>query len=266
MKKLKEILKSFGKVLIAYSGGVDSTFLLKTAIDELGAENVLAVVGISETYPESEKAEAKKICKLLGAQFEFIQTQELRDENFASNPKDRCYFCKKELFTSLIKIAGQKGFNQVIDGSNVDDLSDFRPGAIAKKELGIRSPLQEAGLSKKEIRELSKELNLPTWDKPAYACLASRIPYGTKITKETLKKIDEAEQYLREMGFREVRVRDHGALARIEVGEERLMEIMDEDVREELYSKFKKIGYIYVSVDLKGYRMGSSNEALTAYS
>ena len=260
--RLKDILKDYKRVIVAYSGGVDSTFLLKAAIDSLGKENVLAVVAVSETYPEFELHDAKASAILLDANIRVINTNEFEDPNFRSNPKDRCYFCKKELFIKLIELAGQLNFNYVIDGSNSDDLSDFRPGALAKKELKIKSPLQEAGLTKQEIRQISKTLKLPTWDKPSYACLASRIPYGTEITKDILKRIDRGESYLRELGFSQLRVRHHGDLVRIEVEKESIQKILTDEVMDGISEKFKELGYIYITVDLQGYRIGSMNEAL----
>lgn len=259
---LNNILSGLKSVLVAFSGGVDSTFLLKSAIDKLGAKNILAVIATSETYPEHEKNEAIVIAQNLGANYLLVETKEFNDKNFRNNPENRCYFCKKELFSILINIARENKINFVCDGSNADDLSDFRPGAIAKKELGIRSPLQEAGLTKAEIRKLSKQLGLPTWDKPSYACLASRIPYGEKITKEALKAINDGESYLRSLGFRQLRVRHHGNLARIEVEKTDIHKIIGQDFINKITKKFEELGYLYVTIDLKGYRIGSMNEVL----
>ena len=257
--KLKNILKSLQKVLLAYSGGVDSTLLLKVALDTLGKENVLAIIAKSETYPKSEEKEAVDTAKRLDTNFIVIKTCEFSDKNFIKNSRNRCYYCKKELFIKLKKIAEKEKIPHVIDGSNKDDLQDYRPGAVAKKELGVRSPLQEAGLTKEEIRQLSKSLGLATWNKPAYACLASRVPYGTKITKEILTRIDEGEKFLREMGLRQVRARDHGNIVRIEVGKEDMSQMLDEDLRDDIARKFELMGYTYVAVDLQGYRAGSMN-------
>ncbi len=259
---LKDILRKMEKVLIAYSGGVDSTYLLRMAIDTLGADKVLAVIAASETYPEHERLEAVGLCEALCANYLLIQTEEINDERFRSNPKERCYFCKRELFTRLKKIAEENGIEQIADGSNADDLKDCRPGARAKNELGIRSPLQEAGLTKAEIRSHSKELGLTTWDKPSYACLASRIPYGTEIKPETLKRIENAEGFLRELGFGQLRVRDHGNLARIELEPNDIHRIMNNRNMDQINRQFERLGYFYVTLDLKGYRTGSLNEVL----
>lgn len=262
LEKLQNILKEMEKALVAYSGGVDSSFLLKVSIDTLGNDNVLAVIAASETYPEFEKREAEEFAQKLNANYKIIETNEFLDDNFRSNPKDRCYFCKSELFARLMRIAKESKFNFVIDGSNADDLSDYRPGAKAKKELEVRSPLQEAGLTKEEIRKLSRDLGLGTWDKPSYACLASRIPYGTEITKEILKRIDEGEAFLRSLGIKQLRVRHHGDLVRIEVEKDSIALVMQDEVMDEISEKFKELGYIYITLDLKGYRTGSMNEAL----
>ncbi|KAF0133587.1 MAG: hypothetical protein FD145_1203 [Candidatus Saganbacteria bacterium] len=259
---LKNILKDFKKVLVAYSGGVDSTFLLKTSIDVLGAENVLAVIASSETYPKSEKDSAEKLCRNLSANFMVIETQEINDRRFKSNPKDRCYYCKLELFSKLKDIAKENNIAYVIDGSNADDVKDYRPGTKAKSELGIKSPLQEAGLTKSEIRKLSKDLGLPTWDKPSYACLASRIPYGTEIEIETLDKIDKAEIFLRDLGFKQLRVRHHGKLARIELLKEDIPKVLQKEYMDKINKYFEALGYIFTTIDLKGYRIGSLNEVL----
>ncbi len=259
LDKLKKILKDMGSVLVAYSGGVDSTLLLKLSHDVLN-DKVLAVIATSETYPGEEIESAKIIAESLGVPTMVIETKEFNDEKFISNSKDRCYYCKIELFSKLNDIAKEKGLNQVIDGSNYDDRSDYRPGNKAKKELGIRSPLEEAGFRKDDVRELSRELGLPTWDKPSMACLSSRIPYGTRITKEKLKMVEEAEKYLRSLGFKQVRVRHHGHIARIEVPKDSIPKIMDEGIMNDVSKVLEKIGYLYVTLDLKGYRTGSLNE------
>lgn len=260
IRNLSELLKSFGKVLIAFSGGVDSTFLLFAAKQALGNENILAVIAESPTYTSDELACAKEFCEKQAINFEIIQTDEFSDENFTSNPKERCYFCKKELFGKLSDLARQKGIPHVLDGSNIDDKSDFRPGSRAKTEYGVKSPLQEIGFTKQEIRDLSKELQLPTWDKPSLACLASRIPYGTKITKEILEKIEEGEKFLKTLGFKQLRVRHHGLIARIEVDKDSIGRIMRDSTMDKITKKFEELGYVYVTLDLKGYRMGSMNE------
>lgn len=261
IEKLKTSLKQMRKVLIAFSGGVDSTFLLKVAKDVLG-DNVLAIIAQSPTYPESEVQWAKKMCEILRVRRKVIDTDEFLDENFVMNPKERCYFCKKELFSKILEIARENNIQYVLDGSNYDDKSDFRPGTIAKNELGVRSPLMELGFRKHDIRKYSKELGLPTWDKPSYACLASRIPYGTKITEDILERVGEGEKFLRTLGFKQLRVRHHGNIARIEVEEKDIPRILDEDLRDEIFNQFKALGYIYVVLDLKGYRTGSMNEIL----
>lgn len=261
LQKLKKILQDMGKVLVAFSGGADSTFLLRVASDVLG-KNVLAVTASSETYPEKEIEEAKRLARNLHVRHRLIQTHELENPRFSSNPPERCYFCKQELFSRLKEIAAREAIPWVVDGSNYEDRSDYRPGAKAAKELGIRSPLKEARLLKGEIRYLSKLLNLPTWNKPSLACLASRFPYQTKIEKRSLKQIGEAEDFLRKMGFTQVRVRHHGQMARVEIEPDEFPRIIKKEMREKIIRNFKKIGYIYIALDLAGYRTGSMNEPL----
>lgn len=246
-------------VLVAYSGGVDSTFLLKIAKDTL-KDNVLAVIAESPTYPESEVRFAVAMCERLGVRRRVIKTDEFSDENFVSNPRERCYYCKTELFSRLKKIAEENTIPYLLDGSNYDDRSDFRPGNRAREELGIRSPLMELAFTKQDIRIFSKELGLPTWDKPSYACLASRIPYGTRITEGLLSKVEEGEEFLRSLGFKQVRVRHHGHIARIEVDKDSFARIVEEEVKDEIARKFEELGYTYVALDLKGYRTGSMNK------
>ncbi|MBU4561027.1 ATP-dependent sacrificial sulfur transferase LarE [bacterium] len=258
LEKLKKILSNMESVLFAYSGGVDSTLLLKMAKDTLG-ERVLAVTADSLTYPSSEFKAAKEMTERLKVGHIIIKTKELSDPNFFYNPLNRCYWCKKELFSQLSTIAKKNGMNYILDGTNYDDRRDFRPGRRAAREFGVRSPLAEARLTKREIRQLSKELDLSTWDKPAFACLASRFPYGTKITRENLKKIDEAERFLCGLGIKgSLRVRHHGSIARIEVPKENLSKLLK--LRDKIASKFKELGYTYVTLDLEGYRTGSMNE------
>ncbi len=262
LETLKKKIAAMKKVLIAYSGGVDSTFLLKICVDVLGRENVLAVTAISPTYQKEEIEGAKRIASEMGVKHMIIYTDEMKNDAFTSNPLQRCYFCKKELFSKLREIAEKYGIEYVLDASNKDDASDFRPGMKAARETGIISPLMEAGITKEEIRYFSREIGLPTYDKPSQACLASRFPYGEVITEKKLKMVEEAEKFLKELGFKIVRVRHHGKLARIEVGKEEIEKFFDEELRKKVMDKLKQIGYTWVCLDLLGYRSGSMNEEI----
>ena len=261
-QRLQRILTDLGSVVIAFSGGVDSTFLLKAATETLGPSRVLAVIAVSESYPEREKEEAIHLAEEIGAPYRLIHTKELSDPRYANNPSNRCFYCKDELFSRLSEIAREMGYAHVLDGTNQDDVGDYRPGIAAAKRLGVRSPLLEAGLTKADIRALSRHMGLPTWNKPAAACLASRIPYNTRITSEMLRQVDAAEQCLFDLGFRIVRVRHHGEIARIEVAPSEIARLAQPEVREVVVSRLKALGYKYVTLDLTGYRTGSLNENL----
>jgi len=261
LERLKALIGELGSVLVAYSGGVDSSLLLRVAVSVLG-DRVQAVIANSPTYPPSELAEAVELAKLIGANPLVIDTEELSDSRFSENPPERCYYCKQELFKKLKAIAAGKGIRWVADGSNSDDLLDYRPGARAAREMGIVSPLKDVGLTKSEVRELARTVGLPNWSKPAQACLASRFPYGTRITRKELERVAAAEESLRRQGFSQVRVRVHGNVARIEVLPEELDKILSSEVRELVAADLKKLGFVFVSIDLEGYRTGSMNELI----
>ncbi len=257
---LEKMIKDMGSALIAFSGGVDSTLLLKVARDTLGRDNILAVMALSETTPAHERQDALRLAERLDVELLSVEGQEMGDPDFLVNSPERCYICKKIRFGALFQIARKRGLDYVLDGENIDDHKDFRPGIRASRELGVRSPLSEAGFSKEEIRRLSKDLGLPTWHKPSYACLASRIPFDSPITAEKLRQVDAAEEHIRELlSHAQVRVRHHGDMARIEVEPSRLETIVQEDNRKLIAAHLKDLGFRFVVLDLEGYRTGSLN-------
>lgn len=259
LDKLKAILKDMGSVLVAYSAGTDSTFLLKVAADTLG-EKVLAVTATSATYPRKELVFARKMARQLGVKHRIIRTDELKDRNFVANTPQRCYFCKRKLFKALNSVAKKDKLDYVIDATTVSDKSDYRPGTQAKKESGVRSPLQEAGFLKQDVRRLSQLLGLVTWDKPACACLASRVAYGRHISGGILARIDKAERFLQQMGFSQVRLRHYNGLCRIEVPQDEIAKLIKQTGI--IVEKLKRLGYNYITLDLEGYRTGSLNEVI----
>ncbi len=261
LQNLQNILLQYHSAVIAFSGGVDSSLLFKVAVKVLG-ENVLAVTADSETYPSFELAQAKELAQTINGRLEIIQTAELANPVYAQNPPNRCYYCKQELFGKLLALAQERGYAYVLDGANADDGGDYRPGLQAGKELGIKSPLKEAGLTKADIRTLARQMGLSNWDKPSFACLSSRFPYGQAITAQKLHQVAEAEALLRNLAFRQFRVRHHGEIARIEVDVDALTKLVEPTTRQTIVEALQTLGFAYVTIDLAGFRSGSMNEVL----
>ena len=261
LAQLKEYIRGLGSLAVGFSAGVDSTFLLAVAHEVLG-ERVIAVTGRDASVPEREIKEAKAFCEERGIRHIIYTMDPMKEEGYRKNGPDRCYFCKRGIYTEIRRIAEENGIEYMAEGSNMDDLGDYRPGLRAVEELSVKSPLREAKMTKADIRMLSKAMGLPTWSKPAYACLASRFVYGEEITEEKLKMIDQAEQFLIEQGFLEERVRMHGKIARIEVPAKDISRLAEDGIREKVYEFFKRIGFQFVTLDLRGYQMGSMNKTI----
>ncbi|HEV8604011.1 MAG TPA: ATP-dependent sacrificial sulfur transferase LarE [Tepidisphaeraceae bacterium] len=265
-ERLVSLIQPMGRVIVAFSGGIDSTLVLKVSLDTLGPQNVLAATGISPSLPQRELQSVKDLAAALSAPLRLIQTSEMDSPNYTSNPANRCYFCKTELYSKLTVLAesmsGKSAQPTILNGLNLDDTGDHRPGISAAREWKIRSPLLEARLTKSDVRALANHLNLPNWEKPALACLSSRIPYGTPVTIQSLSQIERAEEFLRDQGFTNIRVRHHSTLARIEVDAQDLPRLLEEPLRSNLLQHLKQLGYTYVTLDLQGFRSGSTNETL----
>jgi len=260
VERCRAMIRPFRSVVVAFSAGLDSTFLLALAVETLGAENVIAAMGISPSFARRERQAGQDLARRIGAELVEIETGELADPNYSANPPDRCFYCKRDLFTRLTKLAAERGFQAVVSGANADDTGDFRPGMKAAKRLGVHSPLLEAGLTKDDIRAASRAMHLPTWNKPATACLASRIPYGREVTEEVLGRIETAEDMLKALGFAQCRVRDHYPVARIDIPPDELLAAVE--WRRRIVEAFKSTGYTYVTLDLEGFRSGSMNDVL----